>query len=109
MRAAALAVVLGALLVACSTKGEPGSCYRAPDNACVEYTREQGAAGKRICSGLTWTAGENTCPKDHRVGTCTKAKDGVEWLFGGPPNNYTAASAKSACEFGGGVFSPAAR
>ncbi len=100
------AVVLGLLLVGCSAQGEAGSCHRAHDNACVEYTRPQGAAGKRMCAsaGLTWTTGEKSCPAPNRVGTCTKKDEGVEVLYGGPPNNFTATTAKSACEFGGGVF-----
>lgn len=101
-------IVLFALLgAACSKEGEPGSCYRPNDNACVDYDRTQAAAGKRLCSGMTWTPGEKSCPPANRLGSCSK-KDGTEWLYSGPPNNYNATSAKSACELGSsGVFTPA--
>ncbi|HVH47314.1 MAG TPA: hypothetical protein VM925_33495 [Labilithrix sp.] len=93
-----------AIACACSTKaGEPGSCQRAIDNACVDYGAAQASAAKRICAADKWTTGEKTCPTANRLGSCTK-KDGAEWIYGGPPNNYTAASAKTACEFAGGVF-----
>lgn len=96
--------VLLLLLVACSKQqGEPGSCLRGHDNACVEYTREQAAAGKRMCAGMTWANGANSCPAAGRLGTCTK-KDVTEIVYSGAPNNFTAASAKSACEFAGGTF-----
>jgi hypothetical protein len=109
MRAAAYAVLFWAGLSAgCSNEGEAGSCYRAGDNACVEYPRSQGAAAKRMCAGLKWTPGESSCPKESRLGACARGKDaresGTEWMYGGAPNNYTTASAKSACESGGGVF-----
>ena len=56
---------------ACSKEGEPGSCYRANDNACIDYDRRQSAAGKRLCSGLDWTAGERRCPTAGRLGSCS--------------------------------------
>ena len=98
----AVSALLGA---ACSNEGEPGSCYRPHDNACIDYDRAQGAAGKRLCSGMRWTAGEKSCPPADRLGSCTK-KSGAEWFYGGPPNNYSASSAKTACEWAGGVFTP---
>jgi len=93
------------LLAACSNKGEPGSCYREPDNACVEYGASMGGAGKRLCSSFKWTPGEKSCPAENRLGTCIKEKGGVtEYVYGGAPNNYTKPSAKNACEFRGGTF-----
>jgi hypothetical protein len=103
--ATARAAVLALLLASCSREAEPGSCYRAPDNACVEYGRARAAAGRRLCAGLTWAAGEESCPAEGRVGACVKAReDTTEWLYSGAPNNYTAASARSACEAAGGAF-----
>src|SRR5262245_41755127 len=104
MRASVAMLCCAVLTTGCSTEAEPGSCYRAPDNACVDYGRAQAAAGKRMCSGLKWTTGEKSCPKENRLGACTRAKDQAEWLYGGAPNNYNLSSARSACEFGGGVF-----
>lgn len=101
-------VSLSILAAGCSNEGEPGSCYRSPDNACVEYGRAMGGAGKRLCSSFTWTPGEKSCPKDDRLGTCLKEKGSVnEIVYGGSPNNYSAATAKNACEFKGGVFTTA--
>jgi hypothetical protein len=98
-------LLLSIVLVACKDEGEPGSCYRNPDNACVEYGKAMGGAGKRLCSAFTWRAGEKSCPADNRLGTCTKEKGTVtEIVYGGSPNNYTVATAKNACEFKGGVF-----
>ena len=68
MRAAIATSVL-VLLVACKNEGEPGSCYREPDNACVEYGQTMGGAGKRLCSSFKWTAGEKSCPTENRLGT----------------------------------------
>jgi hypothetical protein len=101
---------LGGVLLACHavlgcTPGEPGSCLREKENICIEYTRAQGAAGKRMCA-VTWLAGEKSCPTTSLLGACVK-KDGVESFYSGPPNNYGAASAKSKCEWGSGVFRPA--
>jgi hypothetical protein len=101
--AALCAVFIGSTTVGCSNEGEPGSCFRPRDNACVEYGRAQGAAGKRLCSGMTWTAGDKSCPSAGRLGTCVK-KSGPEHLYGGAPNNYSPSSAKNACEWAGGVF-----
>ena len=93
------------LLVACKDDGEPGSCYRGSENACVEYGQAMGAAGKRLCSSHTWRAGEKSCPMENRLGTCTKEKGTVtEIVYGGAPNNWSVATAKNACEFKGGVF-----
>ena len=93
------------LLVACKDEGEAGSCYRAPDNACVEYGKAMGGAGKRLCSAFTWKAGAQSCPGENRLGTCTKEKGAVtEIVYGGAPNNYSVSTAKNACEFKGGVF-----
>lgn len=96
---------LSVFLVACKDEGEPGSCYRSSDNACVEYGSAMGAAGKRLCSSFTWHAGEKSCPAENRLGTCTKEKGAVtEIVYGGAPNNYSVSTAKNACEFKGGVF-----
>ncbi|MBX3199570.1 MAG: hypothetical protein KF894_15655 [Labilithrix sp.] len=102
-----LAIVLAApaTLVACSND-EPGSCFRGHDNACIDYDRPQAAAGKRMCAGMTWTPGEKSCPRNDRLGSCTRS-GGAEWVYAGPPNNYGPASAKSACELNGGTFAPA--
>lgn len=94
------------LLVAagCSNKpGEAGSCLSESNNACTEYSVAQGAAGKRMCDDAHWKVGEKSCPTEHRLGACT-SRDGMRWMYSGAPNNYSAASAKSACEFSGGVF-----
>lgn len=96
---------VASLLAACSNEGEPGSCYREPDNACVEYGKSMGGAGKRLCSAFKWTEGPQSCPKENRLGTCLKEKGAVsEIVYGGSPNNYSVATAKNACEFKGGVF-----
>lgn len=99
MRAALFLFVLFA--AGCSSKaGEAGSCLSESNNSCTEYTAAQGAAGKRMCP-TAWKA--QSCPTEQRLGACT-SRDGTRWMYGGPPNNYSAASAKSACEFSGGVF-----
>lgn len=90
-------------LVACSKPAEPGSCQRGPENVCIEYEPAQAAAGKRLCSGMTWTPGPHSCPVPGRVGKCQKS-DVQEILYAGPPNNYAAGSAKAACEHAGGTF-----
>jgi hypothetical protein len=91
---------------ACSEKSEPGSCYRDKDNACAEYGAAQSAAGKRLCSGMKWTPGAQSCPTANRVGTCVGKNSVAEYLYAGAPNNYSAAGAKSACEASGGAFTP---
>jgi hypothetical protein len=101
IRATAVLLACAASL-ACSKNGEAGSCFRDAENLCVEHTKEQGAAGKKVCVGR-WTTGEGTCPTANRLGTCTR-RDGAEIYLSGPPNGYTAVSAKSKCEFGGGSF-----
>ena len=94
------------LLLACSKGGEPpGSCLRPQANSCSEYAAAEAAAGKRMCSGMTWTPGEKSCPGPGRLGACEKSS-GVELLYAGPPNNYTPASARIACEAAGGTFNP---
>ncbi|MDF2695600.1 MAG: hypothetical protein K0S65_3983 [Labilithrix sp.] len=98
-----LAVLCGAASSGCSNETAPGSCFREHDNACVEYTTAQGAAGKRMCSGMKWTAGAATCPTANRLGTCVRGS-GTEFLYAGAPNNYNAASAKTACEHDGSRF-----
>ena len=90
-------------LVACSNEGDPGSCYRDRDNACVEYGRAKAGAGKRLCDGMRWIPGERSCPTEGRLGACVK-KTGSDYVYGGPPNNYSLTAAKNACEWGGGVF-----
>ncbi len=105
--ARALFILAPALLVfACSNEGDPGACKNDSDATCIEYPRSQGAAGKRMCdSNKTWIAGEKACPKENRLGTCIKEGGKTSaFMYGGPPNNYTASAAKNACEWGGGVF-----
>lgn len=93
------------VLAGCDSKpAEPGSCFRPQENACIQYDAARAAAGKRLCVGLTWTAGAASCPPANRLGTCAK-KDATELLYAGPPNNYNAASAKLACEHAPGTFS----
>ena len=100
-------LVLGLFIAGCSNEGEPGSCYRTPDNACVEYGKAMGGAGKRLCSAYTWKAGEKSCPAENRLGTCTKEKGKItEMVYGGAPNNYNVATARNACELKGGIFLP---
>ena len=93
------------VIMACEGGGDAGSCFREKDNTCTEYAGSQGAAAKRLCSGMTWAAGERSCPTANRLGTCVK-RDGADYVFGGVPNNYSASSAKIACESAGGVFTP---
>src|SRR6185295_10887322 len=64
MRAVIVSFVV-VLLVACKNEGEPGSCYREPDNACVEYGQAMGGAGKRLCSSFKWTPGAKSCPTEN--------------------------------------------
>ncbi|MBX3204856.1 MAG: hypothetical protein KF764_07295 [Labilithrix sp.] len=99
--------VVAALAGGCSSGADPGSCFRGHDNACVDYERAQAAAGKRMCAGMTWTPGDKSCRTAGRLGSCSK-ESGAEWLYEGAPNNYTASSAKSACELNGGTFTAAA-
>jgi hypothetical protein len=99
--------IVSMLFLGCSNQGEPGSCYRTPDNACVEYGKPMGGAGKRLCSAFTWRAGAQSCPAENRLGTCIKEKGTLtEIVYGGAPNNYSVATAKNACDFKGGVFTP---
>lgn len=101
------AAIFSLVLLACghSTKpGEAGSC-RDGDNSCIDYTAAQAAAGKRMCPPARWTAGEKSCPTENRLGACTSKDGAAKWMYGGPPNNFSVASAKSSCEFSGGVFS----
>lgn len=81
--------------------GEAGSC-RKDDNTCVAYSAEEGTAGKRMCGGATWTPGDRTCPTG-ALGACKRAEQ-TELMYAGPPSNFTAAAAKTACEFKGGAF-----
>jgi hypothetical protein len=97
--------LLASITLAGCTRTEPGTCYRERDNVCVEFVAAQAAAGKRMCANAKWTSGAPSCPTAEALGGCTK-KDGVEYLYGGPPNNYTAASARSVCEAQGGTFTP---
>jgi hypothetical protein len=98
-------VVGAALLAACDGGGEPGSCYRARDSACVAYDRAHAAAGKRMCQGFTWTAGEASCPRENRIGTCTRESGNVvEYMYSGPPNQLTPAIARTTCETAGGRY-----
>lgn len=92
------------VLAACKKPaGEAGSCRR-DDNTCVAFGAESGTAGKRMCNAGVWTPGEKSCPPG-ALGTCKHA-DETELVYGGPPNNFTPASARSACEFKGGTFTP---
>jgi hypothetical protein len=105
--ASGAALVFLAGVTGCSNEGEPGSCYREPDNACVSYGAPMAGAGKRLCSSFRWIPGEKSCPAEGRLGTCTKEKGAVtELVFGGAPNNYNVATARNACELKGGVFLP---
>lgn len=100
------AIALSAFIafVACTSKSsEAGSCVQESDNACVDYTAAQSAAGKRMCAPAMWHVGERSCPLESRLGACTK-KDESRWLYSGPPNGYNRASAAAACTFGGGIF-----
>lgn len=104
MRASIVSCAL--LVLACSKESEPGSCYHPNGNTCVEYDGSKAAAGKRLCSGMTWTPGEKSCPTANRLGSCVK-QGHSDWMYAGPPNNYSPSSARSVCEWGGGVFTPA--
>lgn len=104
MRALAASVLALSFVTSCAPK-EAGSCYRPAENLCIAYTPAQGAGGHKMCVGaMTWTPGADSCPPAS-VGTCTK-ESGSERLYPGPPNNYTPASARSACEFAKGSFAP---
>ena len=100
------AVLAAGLLLGCSNEGEAGSCFREHKNACTEYPKAEGAAGKRLCAHMKWTPGAATCPTANRLGACVRSA-GTELLYAGPPNNYDAASAKLACESDGSRFTPA--
>lgn len=103
MRLTFLLVILA--ISGCSEEGEPGACYRASENACTEYGRSQGAAGKRMCSGKKWIPGTKACPMEGRLGTCIKAGSNTsDIIYSGPPNNFTVGSAKNSCDWAGGVF-----
>lgn len=110
MRSATIAFAF-TFLLACS-KGStepPGSCYRDADNACVEYGADKSAGGKRLCTGHRWTTGTNSCPAANRLGQCKRGIT-VETMYGGPPNNFTADTARAVCEgANGAVFTPAGR
>jgi len=96
--------ILLALLLACEkTPEQPGSCQRPQENVCIEYDSTHAAAGKRLCAGLVWTAGASSCPTADLLGLCSK-KDVEERMYSGAPNNYSAASARTACEHGSGTF-----
>lgn len=101
MRRSSLLVLVLALAACHKPAGEAGSC-RKNDNTCVAFRAEEGTAGKRMCAGATWTPGDETCPTGS-LGTCKRAEQ-AERLYAGPPNNFTVASAKTACEFKGGTF-----
>lgn len=104
---AVVCLVLALVVSACSSKpGEPGSCRNEGDNSCTELAAAVAAAGKRMCGATQWTNGAESCPTAGRLGTCA-SKDGTKHLYGGAPNNYSASSAKAACEFAGGTFSAA--
>lgn len=93
------------LLSACTpaAKADPGSCFRAVDNVCVEYPAAQAVAGRKMCTPpMTWAP---SCPPQS-LGVCTKP-NGREHMYGGAPNNYTPATAQSACAFAKGSFSSA--
>jgi hypothetical protein len=94
------AVVLTAV-AACSKPSSPGSCFRPHENICLNYEAPQAEAGRRLCTGLQWSAAP--CASDNRIGTCTKG-DVVEQYYRGSPNNYDATTAKLACEHASGVW-----
>jgi hypothetical protein len=100
---AALAVASLAALGCDEPRGAPGSCFKEKDNVCIEFDAAQGAGGERLCAGYRWTKGAGTCPRDARLGTCTHQGQ-VEIVYGGAPNRFTPAAAKSVCESSGGTF-----
>lgn len=102
---------LALALAACHTEpGAPGSCTRDRDGACTEYPADRATAGKRMCAGFTWREGAGTCPKESRLGTCTKEGGRVvDILYGGPPNHFTAATAEGACTGAGGQWAASTR
>jgi hypothetical protein len=101
-----MVAVLSVVFPACDSGAEPGSCFRARDSACVEYDRTHAAAGKRMCQGFTWAGGEASCPRDNRLGTCTRESGAiVETIYSGPPNQLTREVARTTCEGAGGRFS----
>lgn len=105
-RAAVLVGLLALVVPACKRDGQPGSCYRDRDSACVEYDAARAAAGQRMCAGHRWTPGVGTCPTENRLGTCVRERGAVvEHLYAGPPNHFTPVSARGACESGGGSWS----
>ncbi len=103
----AVAFVTLVALAACKPSGDAsaGSCMRDRDGACTEYPSERAAAGKRMCAGFTWREGTSSCPSENRLGTCTKESGHVvEILYGGPPNHFSADTARSACTGAGGQW-----
>lgn len=99
--------ILGLALLAPACKkpaGVAGSCHR-PDNTCVEFGPAEAAAGQRMCAGAMWSTGAGSCPPG-ALGTCKHGEE-TELVYAGPPSNYTAAGAKTACEFKGGSFAGA--
>lgn len=101
---AIFALIVGA---ACTPKGEPGSCYRDKDNACVEYGATTAVGGKRLCAGYKWLPGAGSCPTADRVGACARQGGAsIEILYAGPPNRFTKDAAKATCERTGGAFTP---
>jgi hypothetical protein len=103
----AFGLLLAALVVGCDRSGEPGSCYRASMNTCLEYTQAQGGTGKKICSGddAKWTSGAGTCPKENRVGACARDNGEVtEVNYSGAPMAFTTDQAKSTCSTIGGKW-----
>jgi hypothetical protein len=85
--------------------GEPGTCTADVLNVCTEYSAAAGRGGERVCGGGTWRAGAGTCAAEGLLGTCTLQGGAVvEHRYGGPPNNFSAAGAKRACETAGGAW-----
>lgn len=92
-----------ALFPACNKAETAGSCQREHLNQCIEYGPDRAAAGKRLCNPGVWTSGAGTCPVEARLGSCTRAKEGVvELIYSGPPNRLDAKVAEKSCTDNGG-------
>jgi len=91
--------------IGCDRSGDPGSCYRADLNTCLQYTKAQGGTGKKICSDAKWTAGESSCPKENLLGSCARDNGEVtEYNYAGPPMNFTADGSKQTCATANGKW-----
>lgn len=103
--ATCLLVALALALPACKKEGQPGSCHRQQQSACVSFDGAHAAAGKRMCGAGRWIDGAMSCPTAGRLGTCTRENGTiVEYLYEGEPNHYTRGLARQVCETAAGVF-----